>query len=224
MISQEQQKLLLELANLERGLAVSSKPQEDPHQALLQQRSTLLKSSMAAQRALEDIEKDILRIQDDERKLRARERDDVAQLSAETDPERRKDLQHDLYTAKSRIEDLMYELKECHNELAPLRQNVDLHQQKLRDLDSQIKELEAQGQVSVNSVTRVAALKAQLPPEVVAEYEGRRQENGIGVAFFNGRSCSGCAIQLTAGDRAEIAATPDEELAECPNCGSKLVR
>lgn len=223
MISQEQQKLLLELANLERGLAVAPTAQ-DPRQELQRERSSLLKSSLAARRALEDVEKDILRIQDDERKLRARERDDVAQLSAETDPERRKDLKHDLYTAKSRIEDLMYELKECHNELAPLRQNVDLYQQKLKDLDARITELEAQGQTSASPASRAAELKAQLPEDVVAEYEGRRQENGIGVAFFNGRSCSGCAIQLTAGERAEISATPGEELAECPNCGSILVR
>ncbi len=223
MIIQEQQKLLLELANLERGRSVQARPQNE-RQDLQCQRNSVLQGSLAAQRALDGVESDILRIQEDERKLRARERDDVAQLSAETDPQRRKDLKHDLYAAKSRIEDLMYELKECHNELAPLRQNVDLYQQKLADLDARIEKAEGQKDTAFKQADRVAELKAQLPAELLAEYEGRRQENGVGVAFFNGRSCSGCAIKLTAAERAEITATPHDELAECPNCGSLLVR
>ena len=95
-------------------------------------------AASSAQMAVDDMELDILRIQEDERKLRRREADNKQQLQSETDPEKRKDLDHDLYAAKSRIADLMSELKECHNEIAALRNNRDVHGARVDDIARQI--------------------------------------------------------------------------------------
>lgn len=131
---------LLELAELERAtVAQGGQPQVSPAQQELQRQEKLRERQVSvlasAKLAVSDMEAEILRIQEDERKLRARERDDKRQLTAETDPERRRDLEHDRYAAKSRIADLMGELMECHNEIHPLRDNVERLSRELEQID-----------------------------------------------------------------------------------------
>lgn len=127
-LSKDLQPVLLQLAQAD---AASAQPrvraEEQELQKLIDERKRLTDASAAAQLAVDDMELEILRIQEDERKLKKRELDDKRQLSAETDPERRKDLEHDRYAAKSRIADLLSELKEAHNEIAALRNNRDVH-------------------------------------------------------------------------------------------------
>ena len=128
-LSAEEQPILLELAKADRVAAHpdSARPEEQELERLLKERKDLQAASAAAQMAVDDMELEILRIQEDERKLKKREIDDKRQLGAETNPERRKDLEHDRYAAKSRIADLLSELKEAHNEIAALRNNRDNH-------------------------------------------------------------------------------------------------
>ena len=108
-LSAEEQPILLELAKADRVAAHpdSARPEEQELERLLKERKDLQAASAAAQMAVDDMELEILRIQEDERKLKKREIDDKRQLGAETNPERRKDLEHDRYAAKSRIADLL---------------------------------------------------------------------------------------------------------------------
>lgn len=219
-LSKDLQPVLLQLADADRA---SSQPrvrsEEQELRTLLDERQRLTDASSAAQLAVDDMELEILRIQEDERKLKKREMDDKRQLGAETDPERRKDLEHDRYAAKSRIADLLSELKEAHNEIAALRNNRDVHAARV---DEANRKVEA-AQRAVDALPAVedvdtAALREQLPAEVLAAYDD------IGAAKFNGRACGGCYIQLPPSERAEVLAEPADELPTCPNCGTLLVR
>lgn len=226
--------VLLELATLERRLdAAGATATETPEQAeldeLLRQRDEMRKAASSAQMAVDDMENEIIRIQDDERNLRARDRDNKAQLATETDEEKRKDLQHDRYATKSRIADLMAELMEAHNEIHALRQNVDIHGAKLSDLERKVELAQraataAATQESEDPRAHVAELEAQIPDDVLAAYREQRAVNGVGVGLFNGRTCGSCHIVLPAADRSAINLAPAEELPECPDCGSYLVR
>lgn len=226
------QQRLLQLADLERRIAAGGdapqQTEEDKELAKLTERRKRAQRSVAsAKLAVTDMEAEILRIQEDERRLRARERDDKRQLTAETDKEKRRDLEHDRYAAKSRIADLMSELMECHNEVHALRGNYDRQVQDLEELDKKVAEAEvAAGAAPVpeDPAARADELRADLDAEVLAAYDSRRAENNVGVARFNGRSCSGCYMVLPAADRSRIAAAPADELPECPNCGTYLVR
>lgn len=83
----------------------------------------------AAQRAVDGMEEEILRIQSDERELRAEERRIRTQLrkaEGTGDHEAAGRLAGERYEVKSRIADLMSELAEAHNEIHALRQNRDL--------------------------------------------------------------------------------------------------
>ena len=219
-LSKDLQPVLLQLAQAD---AASSQPRVRPEeqelQKLIDERKRLTDASAAAQLAVDDMELEILRIQEDERKLKKRELDDKRQLSAETDPERRKDLEHDRYAAKSRIADLLSELKEAHNEIAALRNNRDVH---AACVDEANRKVEA-AQRAVDALPEeedvdVDALRAKLPDDVLSAYDD------IGAAKFNGRACGGCFIQLPPAERAEVLGEPEDELPTCPNCGTLLVR
>ena len=219
-LSKDLQPVLLQLAQAD---AASSQPRVRPEeqelQKLIDERKRLTDASAAAQLAVDDMELEILRIQEDERKLKKRELDDKRQLSAETDPERRKDLEHDRYAAKSRIADLLSELKEAHNEIAALRNNRDVHAARV---DEANRKVEA-AQRTVDALPEeddvdVDELRAKLPADVSSAYDD------IGAAKFNGRACGGCFIQLPPAERAEVLGEPEDELPTCPNCGTLLVR
>lgn len=183
------------------------------------QRERLASAAAAAQMAVDDLELDILRIQEDERKLKKRDLDNKHQLTAETDPERRKDLEHDRYAAKSRLADLYYELKEAHGEVKALRNNRDIHGARLDEMDRKIEVARRAAEASpAPELADPATFRAQLPADVLALYDD------IGAAPFNGRTCGSCFITLPQAERAEVLAADPDELPTCPNCGALLVR
>ncbi|MBC3185155.1 hypothetical protein H7347_00955 [Corynebacterium sp. zg-331] len=232
-LSNSDQRALLELSTLLRSAAVvGTRPRrsadDEELERLRAERQRLSMATASARMAVADMEAEILRIQEDERKLRKREREDKRELGATEDEERRRDLQHDLYSAKSRIADLMSELQEAHNEIHALRGNRDLHEQRLQDVDGRIEAAEqaasARRKPEDDSRNRISDIEAALGVETVVEFERQREENGVGAAAFNGRSCGGCFIVLPAADRSEIVRAPADEVPQCPNCGSYLIR
>lgn len=219
-LSKDLQPVLLQLAQAD---AASSQPrvraEEQELQKLIDERKRLTGASAAAQLAVDDMELEILRIQEDERKLKKRELDDKRQLSAETDPERRKDLEHDRYAAKSRIADLLSELKEAHNEIAALRNNRDVHAARVDEANRKVEAAQrAVDALPEEETVDTDGLREQLPADVLRAYDE------IGAAKFNGRACGSCFIQLPPAERAEVMGEPDDELPTCPNCGTLLVR
>lgn len=233
-LPQDLQNILLELATLERSQAhggTPTIPEQEEYEKAQAAHARLVDASGSAQLAVDDMEMEILRIQADERKLRQRERDDKAQLGAATDPETRKDLEHDLYAAKSRIADLMSELQEAHNEIHALRANLDVHGAKVSDSERKLEVLKRAAEAAQEAAAnrpdpqvRIGELREQLPADVLAEYETVREENGVGAAAFTGRACGGCFIVLPPAEQNAVRNAAADELPQCSDCGSYLVR
>ena len=129
-----------------------------------------------------------------------------------------------------RLNDLPSELAEAHNEIHALRNNLDLANQRLADAEQAFDVAQAAKDAAPAAPTaadrehRMAEIRQSLPADVVAAYDAQRNENSVGVAAFNGRSCGGCFIILPAGDIAAIRGAAADELPQCPDCGSYLVR
>ena len=258
-LAPKQQQRLLELANLERAQASAgnsgagsaagggaatgagagsgaANKASTPERAEADKAAATLKrardAAAAAQMAVDDMEAEILRIQQDERKLKRRNIDNKKQLATEQDPEIRKDLEHDKYTTKSRIADLMSELQEAHNEIHALRSNLDVHGARVSESERKLEMLrraaEAAQEAADNQpdpAVRIADLREQLPSDALAEYDAQRQENGVGAAQFKGnRACGGCFIVLPPVDKSAVRNAPADELPQCSDCGSYLVR
>jgi len=67
-------------------------------------------------------------------------------------------------------------------------------------------------------------LVATLPGELVAAYERRRAQRGIGAAMLRERRCQACRLEL---DRTALSAlrnAPPDEVVGCEECGVILVR
>ena len=234
----KKQQVLLELSRTMRLNAVGAQAPELAEKADLEKAETehkrALDAAAAAQMAVDDVENDILRIQSDERKLRKRERDDKAQLSAATDPDVRRELEHDRYAAKSRIADLMSELQEAHNEIHALRNNRDVHGARVdeaaRKFETARRAFEAAQEAVPAGPERdidreIAELRAQLDDDVLAEFERQRLENGVGVEAFKAeKTCGSCSMVLPPAERAAILNAPKNEMPQCSDCGSYLVR
>ena len=227
-------KTLLQLATTLRTQNANSAPKTTPEQEAVDKAVAELSrnrdAASAAQMAVDDMENEILRIQSDERKLRRRKKDGQDALGAETDEERRRDLNHDVYTAKSRIADLMSELQEAHNEIHALRNNRDLAQSRVKDTERKVADARAAAEAAAAATPEgedpavvIARLEEKLPSEALAEFHAQRLENGVGAALFNGRSCSGCAMVLPAAGISDIRNTPKDEVPQCPECGSYLI-
>ena len=220
-LSNDLQPVLLRLAEAMRAAAhpQAQRPEEKELTRRIAERDRLQAAAGAAQMAVDDMELEILRIQEDERKLKKRELDNKRQLTAETDPERRRDLEHDRYAAKSRIADLLSELKEAHNEIAALRNNRDNHGARLDEATRQVDAAQrAVDALPPLEEVDIDALRAQLPDEVLAVFDT------AGAAAFNGRTCNSCFIQMPPTEQAEVVNAPADELPTCPNCGALLVR
>ena len=234
----KKQQVLLELSRTMRLNAVGAQAPELAEKADLERAETehkrALDAAAAAQMAVDDVENDILRIQSDERKLRKRERDDKAQLSAATDPDVRRELEHDRYAAKSRIADLMSELQEAHNEIHALRNNRDVHGARVDEAARKVETARRAFEAAQEAVPagperdidrEIAELRAQLDDDVLAEFERQRLENGVGVEAFKAeKTCGSCSMVLPPAERAAILNAPKNEMPQCSDCGSYLVR
>ncbi|AKK11544.1 Zn-ribbon protein [Corynebacterium uterequi] len=237
-LAREHQIQLLKLATAQRAADIRDASREAAASPVSEEQATYerLRSELKRQReatasaqlAVADMESEILRIQEDERKLKRRDRDDREQLAAELDRERRRDLEHDRYTVKSRLADLYYELKEAHNEIHALRNNRDRHESELAELSRRVdaahRAAAAAPVVAEPAGEGVDALRQGLPPEVLAEYDARREDNAVGAAEFNGRSCGGCFVVLPPAFRQGYAKASPARVEECPECGSLLIR
>ncbi|MDD7583134.1 zinc ribbon domain-containing protein [Corynebacterium sp. 32222D000AT] len=232
----ESQAVLLKLANLQRAVDFGAEERQSPEQEELataeREYARLVDSAGSAQMAVDDMENEILRIQADERKLRARERDDRKQLSAELEPDKRRDLEHDRYAAKSRIADLMSELQEAHNEIHALRNNRDSQgaqrDEAARKLEVARRAAEAAQAATANQPdprVEIEQLRGQLPGEALRIFDDQRAENNVGAAEFKAqKSCGGCFIVLPPADQSAVRNAPADEVPQCPECGTYLIR
>lgn len=232
-ITPSDQKLLLELADLERTLDLGLKAgsaEKDAAAKLEKERDRQREVAASAQLNVADVEIEIRRIQDDMAKLKRRHDADRAGLTAATDVEHRRDLEHDLATTSRRMSDLQQELKEAHDEIAAMRANVDRQGALLDELDRKLAAAQREAQAAedahsaADATARSAELRDQLAAQILAEYDEQRAIFGVGAAAFKGRSCGGCHIMLPPAALSEIRATPANEMPRCPDCGTFLVR
>ncbi len=69
------------------------------------------------------------------------------------------------------------------------------------------------------------ALAARVPADLLTLYGRiRTSSQGVGAAALRGNRCLGCSLELTAAERARMAAAPPEEIQRCEECDRILVR
>ena len=180
-----------------------------------------------------DLDRDIRRIERDVDAVRARTQRDEKLLSGSGIGARQAgEIQHELETLARRrtvLEDEQLEVMEQ-------REAVGSH------LDHARVTLEAaEGELAAVVERRDAALAdidageagrrrdreavlADLPADLVALYEKRREQTGTGAALLVSRRCQACRLELDRTAIAELRAAAADAVVRCEECGAILVR
>jgi predicted nucleic acid-binding Zn-ribbon protein len=142
-------------------------------------------------------------------------------------------LQHELIALDRRIFSLEDEELEYMEQVEELQGELDSVVSQLGDLDEQLAQQTSARDAAVaeldaaaaNSVQERERLAGGLPAPLLTLYERvRNQHGGVGAAALVRRQCQGCRLQLNAGDVAELAKAPVDEVLRCPECDRILVR
>lgn len=131
---------------------------------------------------------------------------------------RKNDLENDLIEVMERreeLEGLVSTLKERHAELTgKTGELTGARDEAATSIDAELGELRGRRQEQVGGLTE----------QLVSVYETMRQrKNGIAVAELQGRTCSGCHLELTAIELEQVKEDAADGLAYCEQCERILV-
>ena len=130
---------------------------------------------------------------------------------------------------KSDLEDSLLEIMEQQDETASLLEALE---ERRVELTAQVQDLEgardtASTDIDAELAERRAAREqavAAVPPHLVVLYDDLRpRKNGVAVAKLQGRTCSGCRLELTAIELEELRDVARDGIPRCQQCARLLV-
>ncbi len=180
-----------------------------------------------------DLDRDIRRVERDVDGVRARvDRDNALLAGAGIGAKQATEIQHELETLARRqgvLEDEQLEIMEQ-------REAVGAHLDHARAaLEAAEGELTAVGERRDAALADIAAgeegrrrdraaVAADLPADLLALYEKRREQGGTGAALLLARRCQACRLDLDRTAITALRAAADDDVVRCEECGTILVR
>lgn len=120
--------------------------------------------------------------------------------------------------------DLMEQLSEQDTRRDALAAQLDSLLARRPELQTALETRDAEILAEITSEKAAREEAAAAVGNDLGAYEQRRKKlGGIAVAALEGRTCSGCHLDLSAGELQELKSVPPGDDAECPNCGRWLV-
>jgi predicted nucleic acid-binding Zn-ribbon protein len=235
----EAQRRLLDLQAIDTALQQldhrrKTLPQISTVNTLTRQISGLDDERVKAQVGVDDIDRDITRLERDIEQVRARSDKDQGRLDAGTGPARELEaLQHELTSLRRR----QSELEDSELEFMEQRENA---QSALESTIAQIADVRADlaaaeserdaalAEIAKDEEWKVSARKplaADLPADLIALYDKVRESSGgLGAALLRSGRCGGCRLELSGGERARVKAAAADEVVRCDDCRRIMVR
>lgn len=200
---------------------------------LARELSTLEDDRVRAQVGVDDLDRDIARMEKDVDQVRVRADKDRGRLDAGTGPAKELEaLQHELATLTRRqgeLEDAELELMEQREQA---QGTLDEIEQRLAATRTVRDETEARRDAALSELDRDRDFKAagrvplvaDLPADLVQLYERVRESTGLGAAMLRHGRCEGCRLELSGSERARVKAAAPDEVIRCEECQRILVR
>jgi predicted nucleic acid-binding Zn-ribbon protein len=234
----QSQRLLLEVQAIDTSLAqLAHRRRTLPEHAELDRLdrriSSLEDDRVRAQVAVDDLDRDIARVDKDVEQVRQRADRDRARLDAGTGPPKELEaLQHELGTLARRqgeLEDVELELMERREAsqstldqvLAELETTRASRAGTIQRRDAVLADIDHE--TDQRSSAR-SPMVAKLPADLLGLYEKVRESTGIGAALLRHGRCEGCRLELSASDKAQVRMAPPDEVVRCEECRRILVR
>jgi predicted nucleic acid-binding Zn-ribbon protein len=180
-----------------------------------------------------DLDRDIRRLERDVEAVRSRaDRDQKILAGSGVGAKQATDLQHELDTLARRQSVLEDEELEVMEQREALGMDVQHAQRTLDEAQAQ------QSAVTERRDTALAdidageagrgrdreAIAAELPADLLAEYDRRRSRSGTGAALLRERRCGACRLELDRTALGALRSAPADEVVHCEECGTVLVR
>ncbi|MEW2326273.1 C4-type zinc ribbon domain-containing protein [Micromonospora chersina] len=232
------QRRLLDLQAIDTALAQLAHrrrtlPELAELEALARELSALEDERVRAQVAVDDLDRDIARLEKDVEQVRARKSKDEARLAAGSGPARELEaLQHELASLNRRqsdLEDAELELMEQRETAQGVLDGVERRIAEARDRraaaeqrrDDSLAEIAKDEEFKRGSRQPLAG---DLPADMVALYEKIRTDTGLGAALLTGGRCGGCRLELSGADLARIRKADPDDVVRCEECRRIMVR
>ncbi|MEV0326200.1 C4-type zinc ribbon domain-containing protein [Micromonospora echinospora] len=232
------QRRLLDLQAIDTALAQLAHrrrtlPERAELEALARELSTLEDQRVRAQVAVDDLDRDIARLEKDVDQVRTRKRRNEDRLAAGTGPARELEaLQHELTSLNRRQSDLEDAELELMEQRETAQAVLDGIEQRLGEAREKRAETERRRDESLAEIAKEEEFKrsarqplaADLPTDLVTLYDKIRESTGLGAALLRGGRCGGCRLDLSGADRARIAKAAPDEVVRCEDCRRIMVR
>jgi hypothetical protein len=233
------QRRLLDLQAIDTGLAQLAHrrrtlPEHAEVEAQARELSALEDERVRAQVAVDDLDRDIARLDRDVEQVRIRKDRDQARLTVGSGPARELEaLQHELASLNRRqteLEDAELELMEQRETAQGVLDGIEQRITATRQRRAETEERRNQNlaEITKEEEFKVGArqpLAADLPADLVTLYDKIRQTSGgLGAALMQGGRCGGCRLELYGADRARIRAAAPDEVVRCEECRRIMVR
>jgi uncharacterized protein len=235
----EAQRRLLDLQAIDTALAqLAHKRRTLPElvelETLARQLSALEDERVRAQVAVDDLDRDIARIERDVEQVRSRKDKDQARLDTGRGPARELEaLQHELVSLSRRqteLEDAELELMEQRETAQGTLDELLAQQASGREAReaAEARRDQVLAEITKEEEFRTSArqpLVADLPADLIALYDKIREASGgLGAALLKGGRCGGCRLELAGSERGRIKAAPPDEVLRCDECRRIMVR
>ncbi|WP_407726683.1 zinc ribbon domain-containing protein [Rhodococcoides fascians] len=229
---------LLELAGVDTELSQiahrrKTLPEQQEVDKLEAERITRKDAAVTVQISMDDLDRDIRKLEGEVDAVRQREARDKKMLESGTiAPKQMTELQHELGSLERRQSILEEELLEVMEQReaserdyehagAQLTQIEDEMVDAGRRRDNAVADLDV---AEKRSAERREALISGMPADLLALYEKQRALTGRGAALLQARRCGACRIELDRNEIASIANKPADALVRCSECNAILVR
>lgn len=234
--SPEHQRILLDVADLDRRIAQAERARTKPSQGarigeLVAIRQEQLRELTALTGTRDDVRTELTRLESDVKLVEQRRARDVERLATSTNPKDAQALEHEIASLTRRQSDLEDIELDLMGRVEEANAAVAAQQALLATTTAEGTALTAQAKADVQAATDLAAqlardrdaVTAAVPAPLLAEYT-RRASNSAGAALLTRGTCEGCRILLPGTDINDIRNAPDDLVVSCPECGCILVR
>jgi predicted nucleic acid-binding Zn-ribbon protein len=235
----EAQRRLLDVQAIDTTLAqLAHRRRSLPEHAEIERLTRDLKNlddqRVTAQAAVDDLDRDIARVDRDVEQVRVRKDRDQARLDAGSGPPRELEaLIHEigsLNRRQSELEDSELELME-QREQAQAR--LSDAQRRLGEASQAREASERRRDEMLNAIAKEEEFRisgrrplvADLPQDLIALYErAREQTSGFGAAALRGNRCEGCRLELSGSELETLRTAAKDEVIRHEECRRILVR
>lgn len=234
--SPEHQRILLDVADLDRRIAQAERTRTKPTQAariteLVAIRQEQLRELTRLTGTRDDVRTELTRLESDVKLVEQRRARDADRLAVATNPKDAQALEHEIASLTKRQSDLEDIELDVMGRVEDADAAVAAQQALLATTTAEGSALTAQAKADVASATELGAqltrdreaVTAVIPAPLLAEYT-RRAANSAGAALLTRGTCEGCRMFLPGTDLNDIRNAADDLVVSCPECGCILVR